>query len=465
MKKALVLVLAGQVFGQNVVHALGQSDTYLYINGDSTPILANRVVSIAGTAPNVKNMIGTAPPFGVSVTGASAGSVIQVIKYGTATCEFSTTPMVSNFAGTSGGLCLDLGVASSNLVTSSLGVLGRTIRTRVDICALCADVELLQQPYYGQMSSALPSGLITLVISGTCAAGWTEVSALSGKTLIGTVAANGDVGTTGGSDTITPAGTNSAPSFTGSSAATSAVSGGTPAGTVAAPTFTGTSGSTSSDSAGTPAGSNSAPALTMNSYTPSGTVAAPVFTGTAGTVPAQTFTGTSSTAIVNHTHNLVSTSFTPQVQGGTTASTTGTHIMTSTAVGGSLRSAGEVTVAATPATGNPASGGVASYTPAGTNGTASFTPTGTIAAPAFTGNGATLTGSVASPTFTGSALGSHSHTLTPAGTNSSPLFTGSALGTHQHTLTATGTVSAPVFSGTSTDNRSAFIKVIFCSKD
>lgn len=50
----------------------------------------------------------------------------------------------------------------------------------------------------------IPLGTITLVASGTCPAGSSEVAALSGKTLIGTLAANGDVGTTGGSDTITP---------------------------------------------------------------------------------------------------------------------------------------------------------------------------------------------------------------------------------------------------------------------
>ena len=52
-------------------------------------------------------------------------------------------------------------------------------------------------------SSSIPSGLITLVTSGTCSLGWTEVTELNGKTLVGTLAANSNVGTTGGSDTIT----------------------------------------------------------------------------------------------------------------------------------------------------------------------------------------------------------------------------------------------------------------------
>ena len=53
-----------------------------------------------------------------------------------------------------------------------------------------------------------------------CGSGFTEVSALDAKTLLGTVAANMDVGGTGGDDTLTPAGTNSAPTFTGSALGT-----------------------------------------------------------------------------------------------------------------------------------------------------------------------------------------------------------------------------------------------------
>ena len=49
----------------------------------------------------------------------------------------------------------------------------------------------------------VPTGLITLVYAGSCASGWEEATELNGKTLVGTLAANKDVGTTGGSDNIT----------------------------------------------------------------------------------------------------------------------------------------------------------------------------------------------------------------------------------------------------------------------
>lgn len=57
--------------------------------------------------------------------------------------------------------------------------------------------------------AGLPTGFVGLVTSGTCPTGTSEVAALNGKTLFGTLAANGDVGAAVGADTITPAGTNS----------------------------------------------------------------------------------------------------------------------------------------------------------------------------------------------------------------------------------------------------------------
>ena len=171
----------------------------------------------------------------------------------------------------------------------------------------------------------VPAGIISMQISGSCQAGWTQVMALNGQFLQGTLAANGDVGTTGGNATITPAGTNSTAAFT--PAGTNSTAAFTPAGTVAAPTFSGTQGTTSATSAGTPAGTvaaiaatsttavvvttgsgnnvaaqthtHAAPAFTgsalathTHTLTPAGTNSAPGFTGTAGTVPAETFTGT-----------------------------------------------------------------------------------------------------------------------------------------------------------------------------
>lgn len=55
----------------------------------------------------------------------------------------------------------------------------------------------------GGGGESVPAGAILLIKSGTCPTGYTEESDLDGKTLIGTLAAHGDVGTTGGSDTIT----------------------------------------------------------------------------------------------------------------------------------------------------------------------------------------------------------------------------------------------------------------------
>lgn len=53
----------------------------------------------------------------------------------------------------------------------------------------------------------LPSGLVVMALAA-CPSGFSEVTALSGKFVLGTTNGAGDVTTTGGSDSITPAGNN-----------------------------------------------------------------------------------------------------------------------------------------------------------------------------------------------------------------------------------------------------------------
>jgi hypothetical protein len=228
-------------------------------------------------------------------------------------------------------------------------------------------------------AGGVPSGITAMVVSGSCPAGYTEVSALNAAMPLGTVAANGDIGATGGANTVTPTVaslTAAAQAFTGSSATTSAVSAGTPAGTNG--TVTG----------------------------PAQVISWPVGVPTNAAVSAGTPAGTNS---------------------------------------------------ATTTSGNTAATNIAA-------GTGSLT-----AAKATAPN---LT--VPAETFTGTALGTHTHTISwPAGvptnaTSTIPAetFTGSALGTHTHTLTATGTNGTSSVTGTlnSVDNRSAFVKVIYCTK-
>lgn len=299
----------------------------------------------------------------------------------------------------------------------------------------------------------LSSGTIILKLSGTCGTGFTEVSALNGKTLIGTVAANGDVGTTGGADTITP-------TVNSLTAAAQAFSG-TP-GTVPAQVFTGSSANTSAVSAGTPAGTNGTAA-----FTPAGTNGTAAFTpaGTNGTVtgPAQviswpvgvpTFAGS---ALATHQHELpmqlVSNILTRFIASATFG------------VGASRAAIGQIaTTANTTAAAVALSQAVSAGTPAGavawpagvpTNGTSTipaetFTGTpGTVPAQVFTGT----PGTVPAQVFTGSALGTHLHALTATGTNGTAAFT--PAGTNG-TSNVTGTLN-------NFDNRSAFVKAIFCS--
>ena len=83
----------------------------------------------------------------------------------------------------------------------------------------------------------IPSGTIVFISSGACPVDFTEDASLSGRTLEFTVAANANVGTTGGTDTVTPAGTIASSAQTKFTTSTS----GTLANTTAARTFVGTS--------------------------------------------------------------------------------------------------------------------------------------------------------------------------------------------------------------------------------
>lgn len=195
--------------------------------------------------------------------------------------------------------------------------------------------------------------------------------------------AAGEAGGTGGSATHTPSGTVSAPTFTGSALGTHAHGAGT---------------LVPSAHAGATVGDHSA--ISAHSGTAVGTSAA-------GSAHSHTYT-----QVIDHVH-------VERAQGGTTGSTTGTHLMTSAATGGSLRSAAQSTL----------------------------NPTGSVGATGTSANESAHThaaGTVTQPD-NHSAISSHSvgqantHTMsgtseavsagTPAGTISTPTFTGSSQNT------------------------------------
>lgn len=292
----------------------------------------------------------------------------------------------------------------------------------------------------------VPAGSVVMIKSGTCSAGWTEDTSLNGKTLVGTLAANGDVGSTGGSDDITPAGTVTQPTFTGSALGTHSHAVGTYAAANESAHTHG--GPTISWPAGVPTAANE------SSHTH--TVTAPTISWPAG-VP--TISGIAVSDHASHTHTYTEVPNHVHVQSvnsGTTGGTNGYGVDTSTS--GSSASGYS--------TANP-TGGVATGTTAGPSATLTHTVSsqGTVAWPA---------GVPTNSAPTSGAGSAHTHTISwPAGvpTNGST-GAGSA---HTHSLsgsseavsggTPAGTVSQPSFTGSQFDNRSAFIKVIFCRKN
>lgn len=278
-------------------------------------------------------------------------------------------------------------------------------------------------PSGGGAGAAWPVGSVFLSVVSTDPATllgvgtWTAIGA--GRVLVGIDAGDTDFDTveeTGGSKTVAAAGTNSAPAFTGTPGTTGATSAGTPAGTNAGCTPVSMTSITSNDSAGTPTGQ----------------VGTPTFTGTSSQVTSATGAGTPAGTIAwpagVPTHS------------GITATTSGDGATVSnTTVGG----AGVRNVGGHTHTVNITSQGTVAW-PAGVPtfaGTALGTHTHTL----------TPAGTISQPSFTGDAMSAHGHTYDIGGwTMTQPTFTGTAMATHTHTFTPAGTVAAPAFTGSAT---------------
>lgn len=278
-----------------------------------------------------------------------------------------------------------------------------------------------------------PSGLVTLVVTGTCPAGWTEVSALNGRMLRGTVAANGDVGTTGGADSLTPAGTIAWPAGVPTAA------------TEAAHTH---AGSLISWPGSVPtAATESVHTHSVTAVGTNGTVTiTPLLNPVAWPVGVPTFAGS---LLATHAHEL-------PWQIPTT--TTIRQIAVAAFGTGTSRAATAVSAAGTA---NTTSAAVAL-----SEAKSAGTPAGIIAWPAGVPTVTGASTAVGAEVFTGSSVTSgagtaHTHTLSwPAGV---PTNGGTGAGT-AHTHTLSWPAGVPTLTGSAFDNRSAYTNVIFCSK-
>jgi hypothetical protein len=265
------------------------------IGGGGNP--PNSVESVVQTTITATT---TLSRFGVRVSNPLGAGNVAVFTVRNNAADTSLTCTITNPAMTCQDVTHTVNVAAGDVVATK-AVFNSTVATGSSPIVT----------FSMQIGAAgVAPGQITLILSGACPAGFSEVAALSGKTLIGTTAAAGNVGTTGGADSVVPSGTVAAPIFFGTSMGTHThvltgltqnVSAGTPTGTVGsinatgtptlvtsvaagqnvanfvhthpAPTFTGVSMPTHNHAPGTLA--NSA----VSAGTPAGTIAAPAFTG------------------------------------------------------------------------------------------------------------------------------------------------------------------------------------------
>ena len=281
---------------------------------------------------------------------------------------------------------------------------------------------------------------------------WVEMGDLS---LLGSLAYKSSA-----SGSITPAGTVSKPTFTGTSstvtitAADSNSGNYTPKGTVSQPTFTGTSSSvsiTATDNTNgnyQPKGAVSQPTFSGNSltstgsFTPSGTVTPTIATPSSGETANYTPAGSVSAPSISKATAGSTTTVNSITDVGTLPTFSATVANENLTLGfsqGTLPKKGANTTVKT---------GDATYTASAPI----FTGTGVLISASFSGTqddisvSGTPSGTVSKPTFTGTKT-QISGSVTPSGTVSQPTFTGTKTQI-SGSVTPSGTVSQPTFTGT-----------------
>ena len=154
----------------------------------------------------------------------------------------------------------------------------------------------------GTNGTVIPTGMISFIASGTCPAGWTELSTMVGRYIMGTTAANGGVGTTGGSTSYTPAGsatvsslTAAAQTFTGGATTVPALG----VGTLAAPAHTHTITQSSITTTKFTTNASGTAAYTGGGVvtTPSGSASSTTITGSTATGSLTPLGGNSASAV------------------------------------------------------------------------------------------------------------------------------------------------------------------------
>ena len=284
---------------------------YLVLPNDATTgtVLNGPAKTAANPTQVVETSAGDSDARGICIYNCGKTGMALISLIGSTPCVFDGSVTVNDWvqiSPTVAGECHDAGASRPTngkllgvLKVSGTGV-GTYALAQSDVAAIGAvqtdSTGLIDQSLMPTGVIPFPSGAIIMILSGTCPSSFTQVTALNGQFVQGTIAANGDVGTTGGNATITPAGTVTAPVFTGTSnQATSGTSAGTPQGTNAA---TATSGNCAATNIAAGTGSTTACKATA----PNLTVPAETFTGTifpahqhtltpAGTNSAPTFTG------------------------------------------------------------------------------------------------------------------------------------------------------------------------------
>ena len=154
----IAMALAGQTVGP-----AGMTLNYTL----ASPVQINHVVTFVVGTSQISPHTGTAGFLGIALASGTTGGVVSVLLYGQATCEFDGAFTLGNIATVNGELCHDSGVTTIPAISTALGVFGRIIRTRTDICPTCGDTVVLMPAQLGKQAQAsgLNGPLATSIVS------------------------------------------------------------------------------------------------------------------------------------------------------------------------------------------------------------------------------------------------------------------------------------------------------------
>lgn len=216
------LIFGCTILAQNAAGPVFGNTSFVVAN----TVTANRVVSFVTGTNTITPHVGTGNGFGIAATSGNPGDLVRVISGGFGTCEFDGAFTLGRVASLVGEFCHDSGATGVAQISTAIGVFGRSLAIRTDVCPLCADVVIITTAKAGEQvqASQLNGNFATSIDNpgGIATFNWANGTT---SVLTGAIGPTGATGTQGIQGVAGPAGLQGTAGATGSTGATGDVGG------------------------------------------------------------------------------------------------------------------------------------------------------------------------------------------------------------------------------------------------